>query len=239
MTLTDLVDGRHLGPDVIARMQTAFANDPHGFVIIDDFLHRDLADGLLASFDGDAAFDEYHALKQAGDGPGREEHAVSASTFAQAAPSRRLARELLMTGSPATDDHSRGWQAHLRLMRMLASRSFQAYLTAVTGITPLSDVTYLCRTMRHGDLCAAHSDAGPGRALGMLLYIGHAWRPEFGGRFQQLADGTVDRSIDPLNNRVILHRPDPAHIHQVEPIADGAGAWRRHSYSIWFGGPVG
>lgn len=60
-----------------------------------------------------------------------------------------------------------------------------------------------------------------------------------GGRFQQLNGTSIDRSIAPRGNRVILHVPARERIHRVKTLADAARGRRRHSYSLWFGaGPA-
>lgn len=242
MKLADLIHPRHLDPAATAVVRATIAGDRHRTAVIDGWLTPALHDGLLACFNGDAQFRPHHGLKQAGeeDSPGFEEHAVDADAFAAAPPSRRLARELVLDEAASAGLTTPGWLAHRRFMRMLVGDAFQAWLSAVSGEGPLDDVSYLARTMRHGDMCRAHSDAGDARRLCVLLYLGDGWRPAFGGRFQQLDGPMVDRSIAPLGNRAILHVPARECIHQVEPLTDTARGWRRHSYSLWFGaGPAG
>lgn len=140
-----------------------------------------------------------------------------------------------MVDQRPADIRSESWSARLRFREMLASPEFQAYLGTITGAAELEDVTYMARTMRHGDVCRAHSDAGDGRNPCVLLYIGDTWRPGFGGRFQNVDGREVARSTEPLGNRMILHIPAPDQIHQVEPIGDAGRSWKRHSYSVWFG----
>jgi hypothetical protein len=211
--------------------------------VIDNFLEPPLAEGLLACFEKDGNFEEHHCLKQqvaATTSKTRKtgltiEQTVSAEDFAAAPDDSRLARELLMRCDPSHNMGSAGWLAHIRFLELLASAEFKSYLAAITDTTDLRDVTYMARTMRHGDLCSAHSDAGDGRKLCMLLYVGDGWRSGFGGRFQNVHDGKVARSVEPLGNRLILHRPAPKQIHQVEPISESGRHWRRHTYSVWFG----
>lgn len=234
---------RHFQVDALERARAAFRADRFGSVVIDDLLEPPLAAGLLALFEQDGNLVEHRSLKapagengsQADDQGLTIERTVSAEAFAAASPGSRLARELLLRADTERDTNSTGWLAHTRFLAMLASPEFKSYVGAITDTTELRDVTYMARTMRHGDLCSAHSDAGDGRALCMLLYIGDSWQPGFGGRFQNIVHARVARSTAPLGNRLILHKPGPNQIHQVEPISDAGRNWRRHSYSVWFG----
>lgn len=185
MTLDTLINPRHLQTGAIHSARQTLVADRFASVVIDDFLQPSLARGLLSCFERDGDFRPHHSLKQsvADNEPRHEEHYVSEEEFKASPEERWLARELLMVDRPPTDIRSEGWSAHLRFMEMLASPEFQAYLGTITGAAELEDVTYMARTMRHGDLCRAHSDAGVGRKLCLLLYIGDDWKPGFGGRF--------------------------------------------------------
>ncbi|HEX8553950.1 MAG TPA: 2OG-Fe(II) oxygenase [Sphingomonas sp.] len=234
---------RHFEVDALERTRAAFRSDRFKSVVIDDFLNPLFAADLLAWFERDGVFQEHHCLKDPlprprshdGDGGTTIERTVSKEDFAAAPKSSWLARELLMREEPPRDTASTGWLAHTRFLDMLTSEAFKAYLGAVTDTDDLQDVTYMARTMRHDDLCSAHSDDGDGRSLCMLLYMGTDWTPDFGGRFQNIVKGKVARSTDPLGNRLILHKPAPDQIHQVEPISEAGRHWRRHTYSVWFG----
>jgi Rps23 Pro-64 3,4-dihydroxylase Tpa1-like proline 4-hydroxylase len=243
MAFRGSINPRHFQVEALESARAAIGADRFASVVIDDFLTPSLLAGLLACFENDGNFTEHRSLKepvgedgsQADDQELTVERTVSEEAFAAASPTSRLARELLLRADTERDTDSAGWQAHIRFLEMLASPVFKSYLGAVTDTTELRDATYMARTMRHGDLCSAHSDAGDGRTLCMLLYVGDGWHSGFGGRFQNVERGRVARSTEPLGNRLILHRPAPNQIHQVEPISDAGRDWRRHSYSVWFG----
>lgn len=234
---------QHFQVDALEHARAAFRADPFDSVVIDDFLTSSLVEGLIDCFDHDGKLTEHHSLKEPADEDGSQassqkltvERTVSEEAFAAASPTSQLARELLLHPDTQRDTDSAGWRAHTRFLEMLASPEFKSYIGAITDTSELRDVTFMARTMRYGDLCNAHSDAGDGRTLCMLLYVGDGWRPGFGGRFQNLERGRVARSTEPRGNRLILHRPAPNQIHQVEPISEAGRAWRRHSYSAWFG----
>jgi hypothetical protein len=234
---------QHFEVDALGSARATFRADQFDSVVIDDFLSPLLLAGLLACFEHDGNLTEHRSLKDFVGGDASQtddlgltvERTVNEAAFAAAAPTDRLARELRLRADTERDTDSPGWLAHTRFLEMLASPEFKSYLGAITDTTELRDVTYLARTMRHGDLCSAHSDAGDGRTLCMLLYVGDDWRPGFGGQFQNLERGRVARNTEPRGNRLILHRPAPNQIHQVEPISDAGREWRRHSYSVWYG----
>ncbi len=233
----------HFEVDALARARAAIREDQFDSVVIDDFLEPSLAAGLVSFFEQDGIFKEHYALRSPlsnsvtsiVDMVPTFERSVSEEEFSIAPDAVRLAHELLLQTATSEDRTSSGWLAHTQFMGLLGSNAFKLYLSGITGAVDLIDVTYMARTMRYNDLCSAHSDAGDGRNLCMLLYIGEGWQPGFGGRFQNVAQGVVARSTDPINNRLVLHKPAPNQIHQVEPITEAGRHWKRHAYSVWFG----
>ena len=233
----------HFQVDALVKASAAMQEDRFETVVIDDFLEPSLVAGLTSFFGQKGIFKEHYALKQPlADANGRAsgpmltvERSVSEADFISASDQTKLARELLLQTAPPENVDSVAWRAHVQFLDLLVSAEFKSYLSGITGAVGLHDVAYMARTMRFNDMCSAHSDAGDGRALCMLLYIGDGWQPGFGGRFQQVDQDLVARSTDPINNRLILHKPAPNQIHQVEPISEAGKHWLRHAYSVWFG----
>lgn len=159
---------------------------------------------------------------------------VEEAEFLQADDAIRLAREFVMAGPAPGQEDSDGWQAHCRFLDLIESSQFATLLTDLTGIDQLERVDCMPRIMRNGDFCREHDDTATGRRLCMLFYVDDAWRPGFGGRFQNVAAGQVVRSVAPLANRVLLHQPRIDQRHQVEAFGSAAADWARWTYSVWF-----
>lgn len=225
-----------LDPQTLQRSCNQFRSDRFTSIVLDDFIKREKLRLLQECFDRDAQFSIHYGLMMQGasaeDLTG--ERAVTEAVFNESAEEVRLACEQLMRGPAPGRKNSAGWQANLDFTRLLASTEFASLLTGMTGVDRLERMTYMPRTMLHGDFCRAHSDAGGRRRLCMLLYVDGGWREGFGGRFQHLEHGAVTRSLAPIANRVVIHEPRTDLIHQVEPISEIGRAWKRQTYSIWF-----
>lgn len=232
-SLADWVDERHLSDQAVAAFRDRFSRDEFASIVVDGFIRPEKLSALQQCFDTDAAFSSHYGLldpTRASDG----EQSVDEQLFNEAPDDSRLAHELVMSGPAPGRRESRGWLANLEFTSLLTSPEFAAFLCAATGIDGLDRMTYMPRIMQFGDFCRAHSDSGDRRRLCLLFYIDGDWRDGFGGRFQHLRNGAVRRSVDPIANRVVIHRPRSDQIHQVEPIGASGRAWRRQTYSIWF-----
>jgi len=236
MRLGSWINPRHVGAEAVARARAAFDADRFSSLVLDDFLQPTRISGLRACFGGDAAFRDHYGLIDRYDETGSTfaERAVGAEVFASSAETDRLAREQVLSGPAPGRALSPGWGTYLRWLMLLRSEEFREYLRGITGTERLTDIDHMPRIMRRGDFCRPHDDTGRGRRLCMLLYIDDGWRPGFGGRFQQIVDGTVAYNVEPVGNRVLLHRPAVDLIHQVEAFSAKARDWNRWTHSIWF-----
>lgn len=212
------------------------AEDRFASVTIDNFLLPHRIRDLRACFDRDGDFRPHYGLidRPPPGSPSFSEVATNVETFEAAVDSDRLARELLLFGPLPGRMTSAGWVAHLRWTMLLRSHAMRAWLEAISGETLSGEVVQMPRKMRKGDFCRPHDDTGYGRRLCLLLYVDDGWKPGFGGRFQQMDGSFVAQSVEPLGNRLLIHRPRIDLIHQVEPFAPAADKWSRHTYSIWY-----
>lgn len=234
--LSDWIDERHLVKDAMARYLARFKFDAFTSLALDDFLLRTRLSLLQQCFDVDATLSRNYGLIDPipGGGPSFAERIVDEATFNSSPEDIQLARESVMTGYGVGRGSSEGWTANLDFIDLLGSKQFAAYLTAITGIGDLREMTFLPRVMKWGDFCRAHDDTSGTRRLCLLFYVDGHWRPGFGGRFQHMSNGKPARSIEPIGNRMLLHEPRIDQIHRVEDFTSKAVRWKRCTYSIWF-----
>jgi hypothetical protein len=229
------ISPHHLSGDAVARYRASFRADAFASLALDDFLLPARLALLQQCFGKDAAFERnFGLIEPLESGRSFAERWADEPTFYSAPEESRLAREFVMTGHAEGCEESEGWTANLDFFDLLESPAFADYLTAITGVGDLHELSFLPRVMQWGDFCRAHDDTAGTRRMCILFYVDDGWRPGFGGRFQNVVDGKAVRSVDPLANRVLLHEPRTDLIHQVESFTNQAALWKRCSYSIWF-----
>ncbi len=245
MKLEGWVDEAHLAAQVIARRRAAFASDRFRSIVLNGFLAVEKHRALQQLFASDGRFEDYlgrwvrsnPATRQAGGKPFYEYRVKTAAGWSRVPEERRLAHELMLAGPAAGCEHQPGWTTHLDFRTFLASEAFAGFLEGMTGIRTGPHLEWMPRIMRPGHFVRAHDDTGRGRALCMIYFVGGGWRPGYGARFQNVADGRILRSIEPQANRLIIHEPLRSQTHQVEPFGPDAADWERRAYSIWLHGP--
>jgi len=234
--LGDWIDRRHLCRGAMASYRARFESDALTSLVLDDFVLEGRLSLLQRCFHQDAVLSRnYGLIEPLADGrPSFAERAVDEATFNRSPEQSRLARESVMAGHAVGRRASEGWMANLDFIDLLGSSFFAEYLTAITGIRHLDEMSFLPRVMKWGDFCRAHDDTAGTRRLCMLFYVDDGWRPGFGGRFQHVVNGKSVRNVEPLANRVLIHEPRIDQIHQVESFTRKALRWERSSYSVWY-----
>ncbi len=119
-----------------------------------------------------------------------------------------------------------------------------ALLGAATGVVLEPNVETAALSLGPGHFQRPHNDVAAGRLLCGALYLSDGWKPEFGGLFEMAAQDRVFFEVEPRANRLVLFDPNEQTgaelgkpeipMHQVRPVTAAAGAWRRHSLSIWW-----
>lgn len=177
--------------------------------------------------------------------------------------SNSLIEQLIDEIPPITDDH---WVHHdheheekyglrsaldlgpggFRLLSLLHSAAFLYFLSELTGVPRLLPDPYLQGSgyslMPEGSKFDVHIDrntayeTGLIRRLALIIYLNHAWRPEYGGQLELWnTDGTkCEVSIDPVFNRTAIFEVNETSYHGVPaPIAAPLGR-SRNSFLVYY-----
>lgn len=235
MKLEHWIDPRWLEPATRRELAARFAVDPQDSLAIDGLLRPDRLEGLRRLFTVEGRFVEEFCRKAQADDPSRQEVAVSEESFRSLPEEQRASVEALLAGPMPGFELGRGMLCHLGFSVLLNSPEFHAFLESVTGIEPGEVLGVMTRRFGPGHFLTPHSDSTDGRRLCAVFYVSDGWQPAYGGRFRHYP-GTGDPvEVAPLGNRLLLFRPLPHRVHDVEMLNPAAGGWRRCAYTIWYG----
>jgi len=227
--LRSWIDPRHLGPDAIAAAAAKFRNDPHQVLVLDRFLHEDLAIAVWEFLDAGARYTRQHAVY-----PGE---VVSEEEWAAAEPAARFSRDEAMTGVLPERRMDLSVLAFLRLRSSLQSPEFVSLLAAISGLAlegPAGDRPATVKRMRQGDFIDAHDDLVEGRRLALNLHLSRNWLPDMGGELQLRPAGGQPTSVATAWNRAVLMPARPDMTHAVTAVTTAAGSCSRLTIGSWY-----
>jgi len=227
MSLNAWLADEHLAPHT--KVEGAPRLGDAAVVVIDNLLRAEMLAKLQPLFGADAVWDD-------GFGVLRKKGMVSEAEFESTDPANRLYQFRVLQSAPRDRPMAPGWVCWILLQQFFQSPEFMRFVSAASGITPSHYLRAACHLMRQGHFIRPHSDRGQSRILCGVLYVNNGWQPGYGGEFEILSEGRTLCSVEPLTNRLILFSPRAAPVHAVCSLTATAGAWERHSITIWWSG---
>lgn len=115
----------------------------------------------------------------------------------------------------------------------MMSDDFVALLEKLSGIDGLVINSENALQIRVMDMASPpmtrHADSETyGTTVVSILYLSKGWRLDYGGRLLlHHSTSSADESavvVEPIENRLVVFRDDPSHVHEVEPVR---GTWSR------------
>ncbi|HYD67995.1 2OG-Fe(II) oxygenase [Azospirillum sp.] len=229
--LDSWINPRHLDPEAVERLATAYASDPLRTVWLDDFLLPHHFSRFRRLFSEEGEFADTYGLR--GEDK-RATHRASAEEWNGAEASRRFHHEQRYVQSKPEHRLGAGTLTYVRFCMFQRSAAYRDYLRRLTGVALGEEPRNLLRITRCGHHLDRHNDAGPRRALCSILYFSEGWDPKFGGRLRQYRGSEPYRALDPLANRFVLFCPIREEVHDVEPLSDHAVGWDRYAMTTWY-----
>jgi hypothetical protein len=201
-------------------------------VIVDELLQPDKLTALQAFFRHHGRWQEQFGLFD------RDPHEVDEAAWMAAPEPSRFYRYRHYAGVAPTDGLAVPVLTHLKILQLLESPAFTAFVAGPFGQRGLQLHSINARIMAPHHFLRPHSDRkAESRSLCGILYVHPDWHEGFGTELV-FGDGRATRRVAPVPNRLVLFDPRTGLSHHVAPRGPAARDWERWNLAFWYG-PAG
>lgn len=213
--LVQWVQPQHLQDDALSRYRATFTSSPARFILLKDFLLREVAERLNQFLSSEADFVDEYGLYSS-------ETGVTGEQWQRAPEADRFFRLGKLTGVKPQFLVSPNTLTYVKFRQNLLRGEFQRFFETVSGMSLGPSDDFGAHSMRAGDFLRPHSDNNRNRQLALVLYLTPGWHPSFGSSLIIAQSGQDPTEVRPEFNSLVAFDVAADTVHHVTPVTPAA-----------------